>query len=81
MRWSSFQYLLREGFRNIWHNRFMAAASIGVLVSCLLLTGGAYLTFVNIDHIFNWVYEQNVVVAFVEDDYTDEPAEEDPSKR
>lgn len=67
MRWSSFQYLMREGFRNLWHNRFMAAASIGVLVSCLLLTGGAYLTFVNIDNMFDWVYEQNVVVAFVED--------------
>ena len=75
MRWSSFQYLMREGFRSIWHNRFMAMASIGVLVSCLLLTGAAYLTFVNIDHIFNWVYEQNVVVAFVEDDYTDEQTE------
>ncbi len=72
MRWSSFQYLLREGFRNLWQNRFMAAASIGVLISCLLLTGGAYLTFVNIDHIFNWVYEQNVVVAFVEDSVSDE---------
>ena len=70
MRWNSFQYLLREGFRSIWQNRFMAIASIGVLVSCLLLTGGAYLTFVNIDNIFNWVYEQNVVVAFVEDGYS-----------
>lgn len=74
MRWSSFQYLVREGFRSIWQNRFMAMASIGVLVSCLLLTGGAYLTFVNIDNIFNWVYEQNVVVAFVDDGYTDEQA-------
>ncbi len=72
MRLSSFQYLLREGFRSIWQNRFMAIASIGVLISCLLLTGGAYLTFVNIDHVFDWVYEQNVVVAFVEDTYTNE---------
>jgi cell division transport system permease protein len=47
-------------------------ASIGVLVSCLLLTGGAYLTFLNIDHMFDWVYAQNVVVAFVEEDYTAE---------
>lgn len=74
MRWNSFQYLMREGFRSIWQNRFMAAASIGVLVSCLLMTGAAYLTFVNIDNIFNWVYEQNVVVAFVDDTYTDEQA-------
>ena len=40
MRLSSIRYLLREGFRSIWQNRFMAIASVGVLVSCLLLTGG-----------------------------------------
>lgn len=72
MRWNSFRYLVREGFRSVWHNRFMALASVGVLVSCLLMTGGAYLTFVNIDHMFQWVYEQNVVVAFVEDGRTAE---------
>ena len=39
MRFSSIRYLIREGFRNIWQNRFMAIASIGVLMSCLLITG------------------------------------------
>ena len=68
MKLSSIRYLLREGFRNIWQNRFMAIASVGVLVSCLLLTGGAYLFFVNVDHAFEWVYGQNVVVVFVKDD-------------
>ncbi len=72
MRFSSFRYLVREGFRNLWQNRFMALASIGVLVSCLLLTGGSYLVFQNINHFFQWVYEQNVVVAFADVDATDE---------
>ena len=72
MKFSSIRYLMREGFRNLWQNRFMAVASIGVLVSCLLLTGGAYLIFANIDHIFDWVYEQNVVVAFADADCTEE---------
>ena len=72
MRFSSFRYLVREGFRNLWQNRFMALASIGVLVSCLLLTGGSYLVFRNIDHFFQWVYGQNVVVAFADADATDE---------
>ena len=72
MRFSSLRYLIKEGFRNIWQNRFMAIASVGVLVSCLLLTGGAYLVFVNIDHAFEWVYGQNVVVAFAEEGATDE---------
>ena len=72
MKFSSIRYLMREGFRNLWQNRFMAIASIGVLVSCLLLTGGAYLIFANIDHIFDWVYEQNVVVVFADQECTDE---------
>jgi cell division transport system permease protein len=72
MKFSSFRYLVREGFRNLWQNRFMALASIGVLVSCLLLTGGSYLVFRNIDHFFEWVYGQNVVVAFADADSTDD---------
>ena len=70
MRFSSLRYLIKEGFRSLWQNRFMAIASIGVLVSCLLLTGGAYLVFVNIDSAFDWVYGQNVVVAFAREDCT-----------
>ena len=35
MRFSGI-HLTWEGFRNIWQNRFMAIASIGVLMSCLL---------------------------------------------
>ncbi len=76
MRFSSFRYLVREGFRNLWQNRFMAIASIGVLVSCLLLTGGAYLVFENIDHAFEWVYGQNVIVAFADSGVTDEQSAE-----
>lgn len=64
MRFSSMLYLLREGFRNIWQNRVMAIAAVGVLLSCLILTGGAYLVFENVDHAFDTIYEQNVVVVY-----------------
>ncbi len=67
---SSLRYLLREGFRYIWQNRFMALASVLVLVSCLLLTGGAYLVFENINHMFKQVQSQNVVVVFAEEHIT-----------
>ncbi|MCI8554882.1 MAG: ABC transporter permease [Clostridiales bacterium] len=72
MSLSSIRYLLREGFRNLWQNRFMAVASIAVLMSCLLLTGGAYLIFVNINYAFDLVYEQNVVVAFAREELSEE---------
>ncbi len=65
------RYLVREGFRNTWHNRFMALASIGVLVCCLLLTSFSYLVFVNIDELFQNAYEQNVVAVYLHTDLDD----------
>lgn len=71
MKLSSLRYLTREGFRSIWQNRIMALASVGVLISCLLLTGGAYLIFRNIDHMFEWMNGQNVVAVFAKEDCDD----------
>ena len=39
----NFFYLVKEGIRNLWSNRMMSFASIGVLVSCMLLSGGSVL--------------------------------------
>lgn len=66
MRFHDIRYLVREGFRNSWQNRFMALASVGVLICCLLLTGFAYLVFVNIDSLFQNAYEQNVVAVYLD---------------
>lgn len=72
MKLSSLRYLTREGLRNIWQNRFMAIASIAVLIACLLLTGFAYLVLENVEHAFDWVYGQNQVAVFAKADCTDE---------
>ncbi len=72
MRFNTFRFLVREGFRGLAKNWFMSAASILVLVSCLLITGCSYLVFENIDHGFAWAYQQNVVVAYAKADVTDE---------
>lgn len=71
MRAHDIRYLMREGFRNTWQNRFMALASIGVLVCCLLLTSFSYLVFVNIDALFQNAYEQNVVAVYLHTDLDD----------
>lgn len=65
MRANDIKYLVGEGLRNTWRNRFMALASVGVLIICLLLTGFSYLFFVNIDHLFQTAYEQNVVAVYL----------------
>lgn len=72
MNISSIRYLIREGFRSIWQNALMAAASVGVLMSCLFVTGGAYLIAANIAQAFDWVYEQNVMAVYAEDCRTNE---------
>ena len=49
MKANSFWYLLKEGIKNIWNNRTMSFASVGVLISCLLLTGAAVIFSYNIN--------------------------------
>ena len=62
----NFGYLLREGFRSVWKNRLMAAASICVLVACILITGFASLAFININSVFEQIGHQNFVVAYAQ---------------
>ncbi len=72
MKIDTFRYLIKEGFRNLFQNAFMTMASVLVLVSCLLLTGSAYLVYENVEHGFEWAYQQNVVVAYADSSATDE---------
>ena len=67
---ASFRYLIKEGFRNIWTNRMMSTASICVLMSCLILIGGASMIFLNIDSLLGRIEEENVIMLYIEDDTT-----------
>lgn len=68
----SVQYLTKEGFRNIWHNKLMSIASIAVLMSCMIIIGCAALIFANINTVLDKVDDQNVIVAFIEDNASQE---------
>lgn len=76
MTGSSFSYLTKEGFRNVWTNRMMSLASICVLMSCLVLIGSASMIFLNIDSLLARIEEENVVMVYVEKDTTDEQLKE-----
>lgn len=71
MKVRQFFHLLREGFRNTWQNRVMALASVGVLICCLMLTGFSYLVYVNVEKMFDYAVDQNVLAVFLERDLTD----------
>ena len=64
-------YLTREGFRNIRIHRLMSVASVAVMMSCLLLVGGAFLIYVNIQGVIDKVGEQNVIMVFIDDKATE----------
>ena len=71
MQASSFSYLIKEGARNILVNRMMSLASIGILVSCMLLIGSAILLSINLNGMVSYVENQNEMVAFLEDSADD----------
>lgn len=62
----SIRYLFKEGVRNIWSNRTMSLASVGVLVSCLLLTGAAILFSMNISAAMKTVEGTNSVKIYMQ---------------
>ena len=65
---SSFGYLVKEGLKNLFNNRMMSIASIGVLVSCLVLTGSAVWLTVNVTNSVDSVSDSNVTKVFLDDD-------------
>lgn len=71
MRISGFGYLIKEGIKSIWSNRMMSLASIGVLISCLLLTGTAELLTLTVSHNLESIGGTNVTRVFLEQEVTD----------
>lgn len=68
MRLHNIGYLIKEGARNIFSNKLMSFACIGVLVACFLLIGGAVLLSLSVNNMVEYVENQNEIVAFLDDD-------------
>ena len=72
MKVNSFKYLVKEGVRNVWKNRLMTLASVGVLTTCLLLIGFSFLITANINGMVDYIGDQNEVVFFIKEDAAEE---------
>lgn len=70
----SFRYLVKEGFKNVWVNRLMSLASIGVLVACMLIMGVAVVLTENIDNYLGDLEKQNVVMVYYDNSLDDAKA-------
>lgn len=71
MKISGFGYLLKQGAKNVWINRLMSIACIGVMTACLLIVGAAMLVSLNVSQFMGYIETQNEVVVFVEQDVTE----------
>ncbi len=67
MKMQSVKYLTNEGFKNVWVNRLMSVASVGVLVACMTLIGMAILLTKNVDKSMSSLEQQNVIMAYFND--------------
>lgn len=65
MKLHNFGYLLKEGIKNLWKNRTMSIASIGVLISCLLLTGCAALVSLNLTSMMESIEGNNSITIYL----------------
>ena len=76
MRISTFFYTLKQGFRNIFRNKWFSLASIATIGSCLFLFGLFYAVLANFQHIVKTAQEGVSVTVFFEDGVTVERIEE-----
>ncbi|MBR5520703.1 MAG: permease-like cell division protein FtsX [Oscillospiraceae bacterium] len=73
MRFSSFKYLLGQGWNNFSGkgNRLMSMASVGVVTSCLILVGICASLALNVNSFVQYLGAQNEVVVYMADTATE----------
>ena len=67
MKARSIKYLTGEGIKNVWVNRLMSIASVGVLMACMVLIGIAVLIGQNVNRAMVGLEQQNVVMVYFND--------------
>lgn len=71
---SNFGYYIKEGVSSIFTRGFMSVVSVCITVACLIVMGSFSLLALNVNEIIRDFEEENVVLAFVDETYTDEQA-------
>ena len=69
-----FRYFFHEGLSNMFSHGFMSFAAIGITVACLLIMGTFTLVAVNANALLADLEQENEILAYVDDSYTEEQA-------
>lgn len=67
MKFSSFGYLTKQGWKSMAANRVMTLASVGVLTACLIITGIASLVSLNVNRVIDFFGSQNEIRVYIND--------------
>lgn len=74
MKSNKFLYFLKEGVASVFSHGFMSVATIAIMMACLIIMGGFSLLSVNIQEVIFSLESQNQVLAYVDENLSDEDA-------
>ena len=70
MRVHNFFFLFKQGTKNVFTNKLMSFASIGVLIACFLLIGSAVLFTLDVNQIAGYIGDRNEIVVYLHEGVT-----------
>ena len=76
MRISTFGYVGKQDFKNIWRNKMFSLASIATMSACIFLFGLFFSILVNFQYIIKSAEEGVAITVFFNDDATEEQKKE-----
>ena len=74
MKKNNFGYLIREGVRGIFLHGFMSFAAVCVTVACLIIIGSFSLILYNMGVMITELEQENEMVVYIDDTYTEAEA-------
>ena len=74
MKFNKIGYYIKEGLSGLVSHGFMSFASVFIIVACLLIMGSFALLALNVNSIIKEFEDENVVLAFVDENMTEQQA-------
>ena len=75
MKKHDFQYFFHEGISNMFSHGFMSFAAVGITIACLLIMGTFSLVAVNANANLQELQQESEILAFVDENYSEEQAQ------
>lgn len=76
MRLSSLVYVIKQGFKNIWHNMMFSLASVATMVACIFLFSLFFSVLMNLDSVVKDIEQEVGVTVFFVDGTSEERIKE-----